>query len=341
MNDGTAAATDAVIDILLTTNGSSSPTTKLYTDDPAAKSDLGKTCKEMERMADTCCNTKASPSTRTLDESMPLYTIDEVPQYMKRNYILTGYRMEYSFEQTIQSLFTWHNELINVWTHLFPFLLFLGVGIHKLSSTTSTGMELFVHAIFYSFLLLCLGSSSTYHLFNCIGGGDCYDCLFRFDVSCICLQILGSYIPGLYFGFYCDTTAQLVYIISISVLVISVITVENIPACRDPAWYSVRLSLLLMTILVSVVPITHFIVTSSPAEREFFLWPLFIMLAMYGVGFLFWYTRFPENMWPGSFDILFHSHQWWHIFVVLAAAIWEYMVEAGLQKRHGELACPA
>ena len=33
-------------------------------------------------------------------------------------YINKGYRINYTFQETLRSLFTWHNETINIWTHL-------------------------------------------------------------------------------------------------------------------------------------------------------------------------------------------------------------------------------
>lgn len=43
------------------------------------------------------------------------------------------------------------------------------------------------------------------------------------------------------------------------------------------------------------------------------------MYLMYGIGFAFYLSKFPESRWPGKFDIWFHSHQWWHVFVVSRA----------------------
>ena len=41
------------------------------------------------------------------------------------DYIDTGYRVNHnSYESLIKSLFTWHNETINVWSHLLGVILF-------------------------------------------------------------------------------------------------------------------------------------------------------------------------------------------------------------------------
>jgi adiponectin receptor len=48
---------------------------------------------------------------------------------------------------------------------------------------------------------------------------------------------------------------------------------------------------------------------------------LLLMGLLYGIGVSFFITRFPECVWPGKFDLLFHSHQIFHIFVVAAGKI--------------------
>ena len=54
---------------------------------------------------------------------------------------------------------------------------------------------------------------------------------------------------------------------------------------------------------------------------------LLLMGLLYGIGVSFFITRFPECVWPGKFDLLFHSHQIFHIFVVAAGEIGRVSVE--------------
>ena len=46
------------------------------------------------------------------------------------------------------------------------------------------------------------------------------------------------------------------------------------------------------------------------------------MFGNYFVGWLLLVSRFPERLSPGLFDIVGHSHQWWHLFVFLAGRTW-------------------
>ncbi|CAA3023063.1 heptahelical transmembrane 4-like [Olea europaea subsp. europaea] len=54
-----------------------------------------------------------------------------LPGYLKDNeYILRHYRSEWPLRQTLLSIFTLHNETLNVWTHLLGFFLFLCLTIY-------------------------------------------------------------------------------------------------------------------------------------------------------------------------------------------------------------------
>ncbi|XP_057814102.1 heptahelical transmembrane protein 1 isoform X1 [Cryptomeria japonica] len=68
-----------------------------------------------------------------------LVSFDALPEYLKDNeYILNHYRSEWPLKQTLLSIFSWHNETLNIWTHLAGFFLFLALTI--LSAMELTGV---------------------------------------------------------------------------------------------------------------------------------------------------------------------------------------------------------
>ena len=45
-------------------------------------------------------------------------------------FILNGYRIHHTLKDCVASLFTLHNETLNIWTHLVPFLGFLAIFVN-------------------------------------------------------------------------------------------------------------------------------------------------------------------------------------------------------------------
>jgi len=67
-------------------------------------------------------------------------------------------------------------------------------------------------------------------------------------------------------------------------------------------------------------------------SNQYLYRPFLLFLAMgtlYVVGVFVFIARFPERLFPGKFDIWFHSHQFWHLFV-LSAAIVHYAFSVSL-----------
>ncbi|KAK9820403.1 hypothetical protein WJX72_009994 [[Myrmecia] bisecta] len=56
----------------------------------------------------------------------PLASYKALPEYLKDNEFITKhYRKDYNLKDSVLSLFAWHNESGNIWTHLIGFLIFV------------------------------------------------------------------------------------------------------------------------------------------------------------------------------------------------------------------------
>ncbi|KAI6668699.1 hypothetical protein NL676_007233 [Syzygium grande] len=71
-----------------------------------------------------CCGWTTSAS------RYPLVSFRELPEYTKDSeFILRHFRANWPLPEAALSLFRWHNETLNVWTHLIGFLVFLGLTV--------------------------------------------------------------------------------------------------------------------------------------------------------------------------------------------------------------------
>ncbi|XP_038993787.1 heptahelical transmembrane protein ADIPOR1-like [Hibiscus syriacus] len=76
---------------------------------------------------------KCKKRVRSPSPSYNLVSFKELPDYMKDNeFILNHYKVNLPLKEALFSIFRWHNETLNVWTHLLGFVLFLGLTLTNL-----------------------------------------------------------------------------------------------------------------------------------------------------------------------------------------------------------------
>lgn len=174
------------------------------------------------KMADSDANAALldSPSARV---SRPghLLTIEEVPAWYDANeFILTGYRA--ASHSVIKSLTSWgylHNESCNIYSHLIPAVsTILGKGFFysylraQYPEATSWDISMFLFHLLT--VEVCMVASVTYHTLN-NHSGPVADLSLTCDYVGIVTLILGDFISGLYFGFYCEPTLQITYCVAV------------------------------------------------------------------------------------------------------------------------------
>lgn len=71
-----------------------------------------------------------------------------LPGYLRDNeYIVGHYRSEWPLKQILLSIFTIHNETLNVWTHLIGFFLFLALTVYTAKMVPSMDLHSLQHRI--------------------------------------------------------------------------------------------------------------------------------------------------------------------------------------------------
>ena len=142
---------------------------------------------------------------------------EDLPHWQQDNhYILGNYRrVSNSYLKSFGSLTYWHNETVNIYSHLLPALLSLpsAIALYNIVHPRykqATRSDIIAFGCFFLGATLCLGMSATYHtisnhspLVNRIGN--------QLDYVGIVLLITGSFVPSVYYGFWCDPLLQSIY----------------------------------------------------------------------------------------------------------------------------------
>ncbi|KAI1828544.1 hemolysin-III channel protein Izh2 [Xylaria intraflava] len=254
---------------------------------------------------------------------------DELPPWRRDNaFILSGYRpASNSYLSSLLSIFSVHNESVNIWTHAVGSLLLVPLAVLYMYAEIaprypSAGpADELVFAFFLGGAALCLGMSAAYHALSnhseaVAKWGN------KLDYSGIVCLIVGSYVPALYYGFFCKPVLMSVYIYGISLLGVGCGVVSWVEKFRTPLWRPYRAAMFVGLGISGVVPVCHGLVIYGYrplCERMGLDWIL-LQGALYIFGAFLYAVRWPERTSPGTFDIWGHSHQLFHILILLAAA---------------------
>ncbi|XP_044463970.1 heptahelical transmembrane protein 2 isoform X2 [Mangifera indica] len=320
-----------------------------------------------------------------------LMKFKDLPDYMKDNeYILDYYRCEWPLKDVFFSLFSWHNETLNIWTvnsdelhgedgdrsfDLFQVrarevsgslmgpmmkkgetlnvsdqnqMMIPGSHMRHISEEPGwqvPGGEMFQAIpkwpwfIFLSGAMGCFVCSSLSHLLAC--HSLCFNFFFwRLDYAGISLMIVCSFFAPIYYSFYCNPYAKLVYLTSITVLGILAVITLLAPVLSSPRFRSFRAALFVTMGFSGVIPATHAVLLHWGHPHIYMALGFELAMALlYSAGASFYVSRIPEKWKPGAFDVAGHSHQIFHVFVVLGALAHSAAIIFILDFRRGSPVC--
>ncbi|KAI8144150.1 hemolysin-III related-domain-containing protein [Fennellomyces sp. T-0311] len=263
-----------------------------------------------------------TPQTRLVGTKKILLTWSEIPGWMRFNpYILSGYRPPSgNYFSCVKSIFSIHNETMNIWSHMFGLIATLFCFIHflfwqdKWSSISGTA-DMFV-SIFFICCMVCMSCSCTYHIFACHSE--------KTSVACNCVDyvgiaflITGSWCLILHYFFYCEPGYQVLY--STAIIVCGTITATTVafPRFQQEKYVWFRTGLFFFLGLLGLLPVLHSAILHGVSYLFDTGLNWFIaMCIFYTLAALTYAGRIPERLSPGSFDIWFQSHSIFHIILL-------------------------
>jgi len=252
----------------------------------------------------------------------------QLKEWQKDNeYLLHWHRPEMpSFRACFGSIFRIHTETGNIWTHLLGVLLFLGMCIKFLclpaTNFISSMQEKIVFFLFFLGALMCLSFSTIFHTMSC-HSERVLKIFGKLDYSGIALMIMGSFVPWIYYSFYCDSEPKVIYMSCICVLGIMCIVFSQWDRFGTAKYRTTRAIVFVALGLSGIVPAIH--TTFKLGFHKSFsvgqLGWLYLMAFLYILGAFLYAKRIPERYFPGKCDLVFQSHQIFHILVVAAAMV--------------------
>ncbi|XP_020574552.1 heptahelical transmembrane protein 4-like [Phalaenopsis equestris] len=237
-----------------------------------------------------CCNTKAG--------RFELVDYDSLPEFLKDNeFIINYYRSEWPLKQTILSIFSIHNETLNIWTHLIGFFIFLMLAgyaasvfpsvstanpLPQLRTETNSPNTIFIYRANQTTELSASPSSqligspvSHWPFYLYLAGAmfcllmssachllSCHSSrtnyiMLRLDFAGISGLIVSSFYPLVYYTFACNPFFRDLYLTSITFFGLSTAAVSLMPVFDSPQFRPVRSALFACMAAAGVVPIVH------------------------------------------------------------------------------------
>ncbi|XP_056141462.1 progestin and adipoQ receptor family member 3-like isoform X2 [Lampris incognitus] len=279
-----------------------------------------------------------------IPQRIRLYTYEQIPLFLRDNpYITDGYRAHLSSKLCLKSIFILSNETVNIWSHLLGFLLFFSLGVNDLSSvlpsSRGSSEDYFIYAIGLVCFQLCMLCSVGYHLFSGHRSEETCRRWLALDYAGISVGILGCYVPGIFYAFYCNVFWRQVYLMIVLSLIVAVFCTQVHPRYLSNDWRRIRTATFCCVAGCSVIPACHWVWLNGGFNSvvvQVFLPRVMVMYLIAGSAFVFYITKVPERYFPGQLNYLGASHQVWHVLVVIMFYWWHQTAVYIMHFRHSQ-----
>ena len=219
--------------------------------------------------------------------------------------------------QCLLSLFQWHNETLNFWTHWFTLLFYI-----QFFCTQQVNVH---DSRYWPLISVAIGACSFpffscfAHTFGCMTVSVRHFCFFC-DYAGISIYSIGSSVA--FHSYSISRDLRGTFIEKLFIPLNMIMAVGSCVVCcmsRDKKWTSVRCAM--CSLAFSTPYLFYGVLLSHRLSTEDFSPSFWFHYWQFFWTFAFAVTKsakIPERLKPKMFDIIGHSHQWFHVFVFIA-----------------------
>lgn len=250
----------------------------------------------------------------------------EIPNWQQENEcLLSGYRPTAdSTYDCFLSSFRWHNESVNILSHIAGSIIFAALPGHFYSfvyvrSPNALPQDFVLFTTYFIGVSICFACSASCHIVwnhspSVASFGN------QLDYLGIVLLMWTASLPSIYYGLICDRKAQTFHWVLTSTLAMGCIMFTLSPRFCTPQFRSYRAALYTGLGLAALLFVSHGLLLhgySVQEKRMSLSWML--KMALFNLfGAAAYALRIPEKIFPYKFDFIGASHQIFHIMVIVA-----------------------
>lgn len=257
-----------------------------------------------------------------------LITYTDLPHPWRVNpHIVQGYRFTTSKVECLTSVFTFSNELVNIWSHLIGLFVVLSVAFYfyplNPNFHLSTKTDVLIAAVFFFAACKCLVCSTLWHTMNSIASQPLMERFACVDYTGISLLVAASIVTTEYTAFYCEPVSRWTYILLTMSLGVGGVILPWHPTFNRPDLAWARVAFYVFLALTGFAPLAQLTYTRGLEWCLYFYAPVVKSILVYFAGALIYASQVPERWHPGWFDYFGGSHNIWHL-AVLGGILFHY-----------------
>ncbi|SAM73257.1 related to IZH3-membrane protein involved in zinc ion homeostasis [Ustilago bromivora] len=271
-----------------------------------------------------------------------LISYEHLPRFFRNNeHILSGYRFipVENWPALLRSTFQIHNETGNIHTHLWGLAAIVPLfWPSKGLDDQTTPMDRLVQTVYLFAAAKCLALSVSWHVMAGCSDRKWFERFACVDYTGIAWLVAASIWTTVYNCFYCQPNLALFY--SFTTLLVGLAGAilpwaEWFNKRENKSW---RIAVFVTMCFTALAPFSHAAFEHGFAKTISFFSPILPSLAFYVAGLVFYATQFPESWAPGRFDTWGHSHQLWHMGIVMAI-VFHYRAALVFHTNRFEFSC--